>query len=216
VEPANGPTSVSVTWASGSRAGRTELIDLAPIIYTFKIFRLLRENPTLFASVRLGEWGASILWGDDNPDLEVGADALEELAEETMTNMDFASFMKRHRLSLDATAAWLGVSRRLVAYYAKERYIPRPIALACKYLDLVGDSPEEQRTAKDAGIRGEKGYSSDEMRTRHTAQSPLHEVHRDIGGSLATARTRDGSFVLTKPGAKRRLVSREKTPGDKR
>jgi hypothetical protein len=143
VEPANGPTSVSVAWASGSRAGRTEVIDLAPIIYTFKVFRPLRENPALFASVRLGEWGASILWGD-NPDLEVGADALEELAEETMTNMDFASFMKRHRLSLDTTAAWLGVSRRLVAYYAKERQIPRPIALACKYLDLINEGAGKQ------------------------------------------------------------------------
>src|SRR4051812_27441215 len=91
VEPANGPTSVSVTWASGSRAGRADVIDLAPMIYTFKVLRPLRDNPALFARVRLDEWGESLVW-DDDPDLDIGADALEELAEEMMTNVDFAAF----------------------------------------------------------------------------------------------------------------------------
>jgi lambda repressor-like predicted transcriptional regulator len=52
-----------------------------------------------------------------------------------MTNADFAGFLKRNGLSLDAAAIQLGVSRRLVAYYAKDRPVPRYIALACKAIE---------------------------------------------------------------------------------
>jgi hypothetical protein len=228
VEPANGPTSVSVTWASGSRAGRTEIIDLAPLIYTFRVLKPLRENPALFASVHLGEWGASIVWGDD-PDLEIGADALEELAEETMTNIDFASFMKRHRLSLDAAAAWLGVSRRLIAYYAKERQIPRPIALACKYLDVISEAPEKQIPADAAAdadiretgsfvrVRSRRGDFAGEtvlMKTREVSQPGFHGRHRDVAGSIPKDPS-EGAYELTKTGAKRKLVSRGSNPSRK-
>lgn len=135
VEPGNGPYGVRVTWADGPRAGQVDSIDLAPIVLTFKVFRPLRDDAALFRTVRLGEWGASIVW-DGSADLDIGADSLEDLIAETMTNADFAEFMKRHRLSLDATAAHLGISRRMAAYYAKERDVPRYIALACRYLDL--------------------------------------------------------------------------------
>ena len=142
VEPANGPFSVAVTWADGARAGRTDIVDLAPMIHTFKVFRPLRDDRRLFASVRLGEDGASIVWGDDE-NLDVGVESLEDLVEETMTSGEFAMFLKRNNLSLDAAAAQLGISRRLVAYYAKERDVPRHIALACRYLDLtLAPTPE--------------------------------------------------------------------------
>jgi hypothetical protein len=141
VEPANGPTSVRLVWASGPRQGEATVVDLAPMIYRFKVFRPLRDDPALFRSVRLGEWGASIVWGD-NDDLDIGADALDELACEQMTPADFNAFMKRHGFSYDVTAAVLGISRRLVAYYAKEREIPRTVALACKYIDIAHPKDE--------------------------------------------------------------------------
>lgn len=134
VEPANSPFSVAVTWASGARMGRTDIIDLAPMIFTFKVLRPLRDDPKLFKTVRIGEWGATIVW-DGNEDLEIGAESLEDMAGETMANSDFGDFLKRHHYSFDAAAAQLGISRRLVAYYAKNREIPRYIALACQYLD---------------------------------------------------------------------------------
>ena len=46
-------------------------------------------------------------------------------------------FSTRNNLSLDAAAGQLGISRRLVAYYAKNRPVPRYIALACKYLESL-------------------------------------------------------------------------------
>ncbi|WP_082531803.1 DUF2442 domain-containing protein [Methylobacterium sp. Leaf469] len=134
VEPANGPFSVSVTWASGSRTWRTDIVDLAPIIFTFKVFKPLRDNPELFRSVKVGEWGASLVW-PGNDDLDIGAESVEEMAEEVMTNSDFTAFLKRTGFTLDAAAAQLGIARRLVAYYAKDREIPRYIALACRQLE---------------------------------------------------------------------------------
>lgn len=135
VESTDLPYTVAVTWAAGPRMGRTDMIDLAPIILTFKIFRPLRDDDALFKAVRLGEWGHAILWDGDD-DLDIGADSLEELAEQTMTNAEFAAFLRQNDFTLDAAAAHLGISRRMVAYYAKGHVVPRVVALACKYLDL--------------------------------------------------------------------------------
>ncbi|KAB1071599.1 hypothetical protein [Methylobacterium planeticum] len=132
-----GSLRVSVTWATGARAGRTETVDLAPHLFTYRRFGPLRSDPTLFARARLGEWGASIAWGADD-DLEIPASVVEDLAARAMTNAEFSAFLDRHRLTLDAAAAQLGISRRLVAYYAKDRAIPRLVALACAYLDGGG------------------------------------------------------------------------------
>ncbi|WP_246102789.1 hypothetical protein [Methylobacterium terricola] len=143
VEPGNGRFDVRVTWASGERAGRTDTVDLAPMIFTFKVFKPLRDGTVAFDAVRLGDYGASIVW-PDNDDLDIGADAIEEMASEAMTNADFEAFLKRNRLTFDAAAAQLGIARRLVAYYAKEREIPRYIALACRQLDLMLGAADEQ------------------------------------------------------------------------
>ena len=144
VEPGNGRYDVQVTWAAGARVGRTDTVDLAPMIFTFKVFKPLRDGAMAFDTVRLGDYGASIVW-PENEDLDIGADAIEEMAEQIMTNEDFSSFLRRNKLTFDAAAAHLGIARRLVAYYAKEREIPRYIALACQQLDLLlGDSDEIQ------------------------------------------------------------------------
>jgi hypothetical protein len=141
VKPGDRPYEVIVTWSEGGRVDLTDVIDLAPIILTFKVFRPLRDDALLFRTVRLGEWGASLVW-DGNPDLDIGADAVEDLAEEAMTSAEFSAFLERCGLSFDAAAAQLGISRRLVAYYASGRIIPRHIALACRYLDQILASPK--------------------------------------------------------------------------
>ena len=137
VEAVPGSLRVIVDWAGGARAGQRDVIDLAPHLYTYRMFGGLRADPALFAQVRLGEWGASIGWGGDDG-LDIPASALESLAEKAMTNADFTAFLERHHLTLDGAAAQLGISRRLVAYYAKDREIPRLVALACAYLDQAG------------------------------------------------------------------------------
>lgn len=141
VEKGNGPFDIVVTWASGARAGETDVIDVAPQVFTFKVYRPLRDDPESFARVEVGPGRRTIVW-PGNPDLEIGADVLQELAEQVMTSSDFADFIKARGWTLDATAAQLGISRRLVAYYAKEREVPRYIALACHAL-MQSDSHKE-------------------------------------------------------------------------
>ena len=61
----------------------------------------------------------------------MAATTVERLAAERMGNADFRAFLSRHRLTLDGAAAALGLSRRQVAYYAKDKPVPRLVALAC-------------------------------------------------------------------------------------
>jgi hypothetical protein len=131
---ASDATHVRVTWNQGSHKGTTTEVDIAPLIYSKKVFALLRNDPALFQTVHIVEGGGAIAWGDDDK-IDMAATTVERLADESMTPADFSAFLQRHSLSLDAAAAQLGISRRLVAYYAKEREIPRYIALACAYLD---------------------------------------------------------------------------------
>lgn len=126
---------VAVTWADGRR----QLVDLAPVIFTYKLYRPLRDDPALFRTVHIVDGGSALGWGDDNW-IDMDASSVARLADEAMEPADFAGFLKRHKLTYDAAAAQLGISRRLVAYYASERQVPRYIALACAYLDeRLGD-----------------------------------------------------------------------------
>lgn len=140
VAPAGGAFNVVVTWAAGDRIGRTDRVDLAPVIFTYKVFRPLRDGSIPFGAVRLGAWGGSIVWEGDE-DLDIGAETIEDLAAASMTNAEFADFLWRNRLTLDAAAAQLGIARRRVAYFAKDREIPRYIALACRQLERMLGPP---------------------------------------------------------------------------
>jgi hypothetical protein len=131
---ARDPFTVAVTWAGGVGKGKTTVVDLAPLVLSRKIFAPLRNDVTLFKTAHLVEDGAAVAWGEDEQ-IDVAATTIEALANEIMTSAEFAEFLRRHSFSLDAAAAQLGISRRLAAYYAKGRQIPRYIALACAYLD---------------------------------------------------------------------------------
>jgi hypothetical protein len=136
---------VFVSWA-GSAQPDTRSIDLAPAIFTYKIYRSLRDNSDLFRTVHVINSGDAIAWGA-NDEVDMSATMLEHLASETMVHADFRAFMERNKLTLDAAAAQLGIGRRLAAYYASgEKPIPRYIALACAYLD-----------SKNASLRDEGG-----------------------------------------------------------
>ena len=130
VQKGNEPYDLVVTWASGLRAGRTDVVDTAPHILTFKVYKQLRDDVELFARVSITQDRTAVVW-PGNSDWEISADALEDFAEQTMTSAAFADFIRSKSWTLDAAAAQLGISRRQVAYYAKERSVPRLVALAC-------------------------------------------------------------------------------------
>jgi hypothetical protein len=121
---------VEVTWTEGNRRGRTELVDLSPLIDTHRFYRPLRNDAALFDTVHVVDNGEAVAWGDDAVDMP--ADSIERLATEAMTAEDFRAFLARNNLTQEAAAAILGRSRRRIAAYANEGGIPRIVALACR------------------------------------------------------------------------------------
>lgn len=135
--------TVAVTWVDGGR----QVVDLAPVIFTYKFYRALRADEALFRTVHTVDAGSALAWGADDG-IDMDALTVARLAEEAMEPAEFAAFLARHKLTYEAAAAQLGISRRLVAYYASERRAPRHIALACAYLDqkLARGHPEALAT----------------------------------------------------------------------
>lgn len=131
---------LTVTWAAGTRAGRSETIDIAPAIFRYRVYAPLRGDRDLFRSVHVAQEGFAIAWGHDDA-IDMASTMLEHLAEQIMTPADFAAFVKRHGYTYDSVAAELGISRRQAAYYQSAKAVPRYIALACAYLDQRASAP---------------------------------------------------------------------------
>ena len=121
------PATLAVEWSNGTRAE----LDLTKHLRG-KSLRALRD-PSVFARVRVGEWGHSVEWPSG---AELGADMLWLETLSATGRADTRAFLEwrlRHALSLSNTAEALGLSRRMVAYYSNgEKPVPRPILLACK------------------------------------------------------------------------------------
>jgi hypothetical protein len=112
--------------------GATYDIDLSSHIHAYALYRPLRRAPKRFARVIVGEDGTDIVWSET---IDMSADTLWRLAREqagiTMSAKDFRAWRDRNRLTLDAAASELGVSRRMLAYYEEgKRPVPRVVALA--------------------------------------------------------------------------------------
>jgi len=122
------PFTLRVGWSEGRRAGREDVIDLRPIILSYKVYRPLRDEK-FFLTGSLAEDGYTIVWNGD--DLEISADAIMSLADQAMTPADFSAFLARNKLTQEVAAALLGRSRRQIATYASVGPIPRIVALAC-------------------------------------------------------------------------------------
>jgi Protein of unknown function (DUF2442) len=122
------PYALLVKWAEGPRAGRQDLVDVSPAIFSYKVYRPLR-NEDLFLTGVLTEDGNAVAW--DGDDLLMSADTIQSLAQESMIPEDFKAFLTRNRLTQAAAAALLGRSRRQIANYTSIGPIPRIVALAC-------------------------------------------------------------------------------------
>lgn len=118
---------IRVEW----RDGRVEEIDVAPAILSHRAFVSLRNDPTAFAAFIVRDRGDSLVWPGGQ---ELSADWIQELAPRELGNEEFRDAMSQLRLSLDGMAARLGIARRLVADYRKDRPIPKTVALATRYL----------------------------------------------------------------------------------
>ena len=132
---------VLVTWMTGKQVA----VDLGPTLHRFKLYAPLRTDRALFETVHVAN-ASTIAWGaDDAIDMHVGE--VERLAGEAMEAADFKAWMKELGLTLDNAAALLGMSRRMVAYYAGGQEIPRYVALACAYLAATHRNQASPATA---------------------------------------------------------------------
>lgn len=131
----NKPLTLVIRWNNGGESH----VDVAEIVQTFRVYEPLRRSPELFRRVRIGEYGTDVTWTDE---IDMAADTLWRLAQEqsgfTMSPEAFKKWRERKAYTLDAAAAALGLSRRMVAYYEQgTKPIPRVVALATHALDLV-------------------------------------------------------------------------------
>jgi len=132
--------NLEVTWAEGLRKGKREIVDLSPLIKSFKFYRGLLQ-PSLFATARLEDGGQTVVWSSG---ADMAAMSIERLAEESMNATEFRAFLKTLDLTQDQAAALLGYGRRQIAHYVSgTKPIPRIVALACRrLLDTRSDHNE--------------------------------------------------------------------------
>ena len=116
-----------VRWKDGGEA----VVDLSPAFVSLRVFAAVRQDDALFQSMTVDEYGDALVWRDG---AELSAMWVEELAQAAMDNREFRDAMERLRMTLDGMAARLGVARRLIADYRKDKPIPKSIALATRFL----------------------------------------------------------------------------------
>ncbi len=122
---------IRVEWSAGIRVGRTDVVDLSPMINTLKLYRPIRDNQSLFRTIHLIENGRIVAWGDSDQ-IDMAADSVEELAEETMAPDDLRNFLRSNNLTQGEAAALLDRSRRQIAnYLSGSEPIPRGFVLSC-------------------------------------------------------------------------------------
>jgi|GEM_PF-904336 len=133
-----------VTW----RDGRTEEVDLAPLVFRYKILRPLRDVGR-FRGVAVDEYGNGLVWGDD-PDLEVSPEQLRDLIEAQrgpcLRTSFFRQWMAIRHLKQEDVAGLLNVSKRTIAGYATGgTMLDTPTSLA------IGLIAGYAKPVKDAG-----------------------------------------------------------------
>lgn len=125
-EPRDG-RRVEIVWEDG----RVEVVDLTPALASHRAFVRQRTDDELFRSFRVSDFHDCLEWPDG---AELPAAWIEELVEAPLDNAEFRDAMDQLQMSLDGMASRLGIARRLVADYRRDKPIPKTVALATRYL----------------------------------------------------------------------------------
>jgi len=121
------PYGLKLVWHDG----RTDRADLAGVVFRYKVFARLRDNPKLFRAIRLVDRGLGIEWADD---MDYSAQSLRRLADEQrpMTGEELRAFEAEHGLTAADTAAVLDIGVRTVKAYRRAQRLPTPVAMAVR------------------------------------------------------------------------------------
>ena len=130
------------------------------------------KDPEVFSTVKVGEHGASVIWADDD-DLALAADNLRARAVEQASGVSHEfiwNWMARNDLTVDAAAAALAVSRRMLAYYRSgSKPVPRSTApLIWAYEDCFFRSG---KCPRNAGNSNSKPTASSKARPTRTVSA---------------------------------------------
>ena len=114
------PLTLRIRWDNGHESG----VDVSGLIETFRVYEL-RRSPEMFASARVGEYGADIVWTDE---IDMAADALWRLAQEqagvTMSPDAFRHWRERKAYTLELGGACPRPHDGMVAYSARREAHP--------------------------------------------------------------------------------------------
>lgn len=115
---------LTVTWKGGAES----IVDVSEPIATYAVFASLRDDPSAFRAVTIGEWGWSVHWSDD---MEMSSDTLWRLALDQGSKW-LRAWREARGLSQAEAASALGVSSRMWRYYeSAEHLLPKTVRLAC-------------------------------------------------------------------------------------
>ena len=107
-------------------------VDLSGWIEHTRLFNPL-QDATLFALAKLGDWGTSVVWVED--EIDMGADNLRNLAVEQAGGIGherLIHWLHDNQLTQTQGAQAIGVSRRMLSYYLSgAKPIPKTVWLAC-------------------------------------------------------------------------------------
>lgn len=123
--------TVRLEWGDGA----TELIDLAPLLANHRSYVALRTNDELFATATISADQFSIQWANTS---QISSTALQKLPRTQMDAHEFRAIMVDLRLSVEGLSSLLGLSKRVIADYRAGSPIPKPLALALRYLEERG------------------------------------------------------------------------------
>ena len=113
-------------------------VELAEVIARHPTLARLAD-PDVFAQVQPDEWSRGVLFAGDDA-LALASDNLRALAVEQdggFSHQQLVAWMAHHRMTLDAAAEALDISRRMLAYYRSgQKPIPRSVGLAMLGWDI--------------------------------------------------------------------------------
>jgi Protein of unknown function (DUF2442) len=136
---ASKPSTLSLTFGDGV----TMKVDLSAVIERIPALASLKD-PRRFLKARVGESGLTVDWIPGELDMagdNLRAEGIEQSG--GISHERIWEWMYRNRLTLDAAAEALGISRRMLAYYRSgQKAVPRHIWLAC-----LGWEVEHQKAA---------------------------------------------------------------------
>ncbi|KKB78081.1 hypothetical protein VW35_13325 [Devosia soli] len=122
---------VKIVWSDG----RESQADLMPLLANHRSYVSLRKDDRLFRSARVSADGGALEWSDGS---RVAVSAMLKLPQTYMDAIELRAIMDELRLSVEGLSALLGLSKRVIADYRSGVPIPKPLALAMRYLQERG------------------------------------------------------------------------------